>query len=86
MNTAEMWLEAQHNTCVYKCPAHDIIYSKSTGLLTSDEDCNNVLTLDCFEDYGIDSFMSFKWELAQDFVTLEQAEKMLGAKILIEYC
>jgi hypothetical protein len=85
MNTAEMWLEAQHNTCVYKCPAYDILYSKDTGLVSND-DCNSILSLDCFEDYDINRFMSFEWELTREFITLEEAEKMLGVKILVEYC
>lgn len=86
MNTAEMWLEAQHNTCVYKCKIHDILYSKDTGLVSNDEYCNSVLSLDCFEGYDIDRFMSFEWELTNKFITLEEAEKRLGVKILVECC
>ena len=83
MNTAEMWLKAQKDGCTYKCPEQELLYSKETGLIEDDE-YNETCYPSYFEgaEYTFDKLMSFKWEKADGFMTVKEAEEKYGIKII----
>ena len=84
MNTAEMWISAHEDGCIYRCPDFDVLYSRSTGLI-NDDDYNDEVYLEDFEGYTIDKLMSFEWVKTEKFMTIKEAEKKYGIKIIRSY-
>lgn len=80
MNTAEMWLAAQVDGRVYKCPKEKMLYSKKFGLINGGI-CNDIIDLDEF-DCSFNQLMSYVWYVADEFITIEEAEQRLGVKII----
>ena len=80
MSTVEMYLAAQISGLMYKCPSADMLYSKSTGLINNDEYNDRVYLdeLGC----SFDELMAYEWFVADDFMTIAEAEKKLGVKII----
>ena len=83
MNTAEMWVKAQTDECVYKCLESEMLYSKNTGLIDNEDDYyNDVVYLQDFHGTTFDELMNFEWEAVDDVMTVEEAEKKYGIKII----
>lgn len=82
MNTVEMWVKAQNTGCTYKCPKHKMLYSKSVGLVEDDEYNYNIYLDDFASGTTLEELMSFEWEIANEFMTAEEAEKKYNIKII----
>lgn len=82
MNTVEMWTNAQNSGYVYECPEYNMLYSKKAGLVEND-DYNDTIYMDNFVSYmTLDKLMSLEWRYANNFMTIEEAEKKYGIKII----
>ena len=84
MNTAEMWVKAQNDGKIYENIDGDIAYSKDRGLI----DKYNFTTwkLDSWDWEGksaLDSLMNCQWEEMDGVMTIEEAEKRFGIKIIV---
>ena len=84
MNTAEMWIKAQEDGKVYKCIGGDMAYSKKYGL-TDKDNFNEGWNLDAWEESGargLDELLSCEWEEMPNAMTIKEAEKRFGIKII----
>lgn len=81
MNTAEMWLKAQNDGLTYYCPEHGLLYSKNTGLIDNDE-FNDSVYMGDFCSVTLNELMNYRWTVAVGFMTVEEAEKKFGIKII----
>ena len=84
MNTAEMWIKAQEDGKTYECIDGDMAYSCNTGLVDKG-DFNKPWGLEAWEyrkEYGIDDLMSCEWQEMSSVMTVAEAEKRFGIKIV----
>lgn len=84
MNTAEMWIKAQKDGKTYECVDGDMAYSKKYGL-TEKTDFNFEWGLEAWEDdgaNGLDCLMTCKWKEMHNVMTIEEAEKKFGIRIV----
>ena len=83
MKTAEMWIMAQTDDRVYKCLECNALYSKNTGLIDNDDDrYNDTVYLQDLTGITLDELMDFEWTVANDVMTVDEAEKKYGIKII----
>lgn len=83
MNTAEMWMKAQNDGCVYECSKYRMLYSKNTGLVDNEDDYyNTTVYLEDFSGTTIDELMQAEWKYADNVMTIEEAEKKFGIRII----
>lgn len=81
MNTAEMWIAAQNDGLIYCCPKHGLLYSRNMGLIDNDE-FNDTVYMDEFYKLTLNELMNYRWTVAVGFMTIEEAEKKFGIKII----
>lgn len=84
MNTAEMWLKAQEDGKVYECLEGDMAYSREMGLVDKDN-FNEPWGLDAWaaeRENGLDSLMECEWKEMDTAMTIEEAERKFGIKIV----
>jgi hypothetical protein len=83
MNTAEMWIKAQHDGKTYECIDGDIAYSKDSGLIDKYYFTPWKLgSWDLKGQNGLDGLMNCQWEEMKNVMTIEEAEKRFGVKII----
>lgn len=85
MNTAEMWLKAQNDEKIYECINGDMAYSKKYGLVDK-RNFNDAWGLEAWEGEGakgIDKLLSCEWKEMENAMTIEEAEKRFGIKIIL---
>ena len=84
MNTAEMWVKAQHDGKIYECIDGDIAYAKDRGLVDQ-YDLHTPWELgswDCAGQNALDDLMNCEWKEMDCNMTIEEAEKRFGIKII----
>lgn len=84
MNTAEMWLKAQHNGKIYEVVDGDIAYSKKYGL-TDKYDFSFGWSLEAWEEdneRGLDRLLSLEWREMDNVMSVKEAESRFGIKIV----
>lgn len=84
MNTAEMWIKAQKDGKVYESIGGDIAYSKKYGL-TCKDNFSEEWSLDSWKESGargLDELLSCEWEEMPNIMTIKEAEKKFGIKII----
>lgn len=88
LNTAEMWLEAQKTGGYYECTDSNLSYSKELGLVIHDNH-GIAWELICLDGGGggakaLDDLLGrHKWKMTGMPISIVEAEKLLGRRILI---
>ena len=81
LNTAEMWMDAQKDGCMYECVEGDIAYSKSGGLVSKHD--FKPWPLNSWKDDEFDVLMSQTgWIKVGPVLTIKEAEQKLGCRIV----